>query len=91
MQDHVLAQALCIRQVVKIYDAAIRRAYKVHSRYRLSDPGEAHKEKESVSATRSDLHLLHGRAAGCLDATKSGVVDHIALLIYLNPTTADMR
>jgi hypothetical protein len=31
MQDQVLACALCVRQVIKIYDAAIRRANKIHA------------------------------------------------------------
>jgi hypothetical protein len=30
IQDQVLACALCVREVIKIYNAAIRRAYKVH-------------------------------------------------------------
>lgn len=31
MQNQVLARALCICEVIKIYDAAIRRAHKIHS------------------------------------------------------------
>jgi hypothetical protein len=30
MQDHVLARALCVREVIKIYYAAIRCAHKIH-------------------------------------------------------------
>jgi hypothetical protein len=34
MQDHVLACALCVCEMVKIYDAAIGRAHEIHG---LSD------------------------------------------------------
>ena len=33
MQDHVLAGALCVREVIKIYDAAIGHAHKIHGQY----------------------------------------------------------
>ena len=42
------------------------------------------KKKESVNAAHPDYRLLHSRSAGCLDITKSGVVNDIALLIDLS-------
>src|SRR6266853_455078 len=33
MQDHVLACALCVCEVIEIYDAAIRRAHEIHDQY----------------------------------------------------------
>ena len=33
MQDHVLACALCVCEVIKIYDAAVRCAHKIHDQY----------------------------------------------------------
>ena len=42
------------------------------------------KKKESVNAAHPDYRLLQSRSAGCLDITKSGVVNDIALLIDLS-------
>jgi hypothetical protein len=33
MQDHVLACALCVCEVIEIYDAAVRCAHKIHGQY----------------------------------------------------------
>ena len=40
--------------------------------------------KESVNAAHPDYRLLQSRSAGCLDITKSGLVNDIALLIDLS-------
>jgi hypothetical protein len=45
----------------------------------------------SVGRGHPDLHLLHSRSLDSLDVIRCGVVDDIAALIHLNPTTADMR
>jgi hypothetical protein len=33
MQDHVLACALCVCEVIEIYDATVRCAHKIHGQY----------------------------------------------------------
>jgi hypothetical protein len=45
----------------------------------------------SVARGHPDLHLLHSRSLDFLDVIRCGVVDDIAALIHLNPTTADVR
>jgi hypothetical protein len=37
MQNQVLAATLCVCEVIKIYDAAIRRANKIHGKHQLPD------------------------------------------------------
>jgi len=37
MQNQVLAAALCVCEVIKIYNAAIRRAQKIHGQHPLPD------------------------------------------------------